>query len=99
MEDTDEARKWQRSRLDPAKNDHFLDFIASPSFLQDVAYGTKTLKLSDGENMEIPNVVRTVITSRLVQLCLSYSKESGFQPIGRSTQFNILKVRSPGIAW
>ena len=113
MEDTDEARKHafinkrghpieppqlQRSRLDPAKVDHFLDFIASPSFLQDVAYGTKTLKLSDGEKLEIPNVVRTVITSRLVQLYLSYSKESGFQPIGRSTLFNILKVRSPGIS-
>ena len=33
-----------RTRLDPAKVDHFLDFVSSPSFLQDVAYGTKTLK-------------------------------------------------------
>jgi len=41
----------QRCRLEPSKVDHFLDFISSPSFLQDVAYGTKTLKLSDGEKL------------------------------------------------
>ena len=40
-----------RSRLDPVKVDHFLDFILSPSYLQDVAYGTKTLKLSNGEKI------------------------------------------------
>ena len=47
----------QRTRLDPAKVDHFLDFISSPSFLQDVAYGKRNLKLSTGEKIEIPNVV------------------------------------------
>ena len=81
-----------RTRLDPAKVDHFLDFVSSPSFLQDVAYGTKTLKLSSGEKIEIPNVVRTVISSRLVQLYQTYCKETSFEPLGRSTLFNILKV-------
>ena len=38
----------QRSRLEPSKVDHFLDFISSPFFLQDVAYGTKKLKLTSG---------------------------------------------------
>ena len=37
------------------------------NFVQDVAYnGTKTLKLSNGEEMEIPNLVRTVIASEIV---------------------------------
>ena len=84
----------QRCRLDPVRVDHFLDFISSPSFLQDVAYGTKTLKLSDGQTIEIPNVVRTVVSSRLVHLYQSYCTESGFEPIGRSTLLNILKVRT-----
>ena len=52
-----------RTRLDPTKVDHFVDFVSSPSFLQDVAYGTKTPKLSSGEEIDIPNVVRTVISS------------------------------------
>ena len=55
----------QRTRLDPAKVDHFLDFISSPSFLQDVAYGTRHLKLSTGEKIEIPSVVRCAPSSRL----------------------------------
>lgn len=83
----------QRSRLDPSKVDHFLDFISSPLFLQDVAYGTKKLKLTSGEEIEIPNVVRTVIGSRLIQLYQIYCKDFSFTPLGRSTLFNILKVR------
>ena len=51
-----------RTRLDPNKVDHFL---------QDVAYGTKTLKLSNGELIEIPNVARTVIASRQSSNCIS----------------------------
>ena len=81
-----------RTRLDPVKVDHFLDFISSPSFLQGVAYGTKKLKLSSGQKIEIPNVVRTVISSRLIQLYQTYYVETSFKPLGRSTLFNILKV-------
>ena len=81
-----------RTRLDPVKVDHFLDFISSPSFLQDVVYGTKKLKLSSGEKIEIPNVVRTVISSRLIQVYQTYCVETSFKPLGRSTLFNILKV-------
>ena len=33
-----------RRRIDPAKVDHFLDFISHPDLLQDVAFGTKNLK-------------------------------------------------------
>ena len=35
-----------RYRLDGEKVDHFLDFITSPHYLQDVAYGTRKLKMS-----------------------------------------------------
>ena len=70
-----------------SKVDHFLDFISSPTFLLDIAYGTKTVKLSSGET-EIPNVVRTVVASRLIQLYQSYCKEYGFAPLGQSSLFN-----------
>lgn len=83
----------QRCRLDPVKVDHFLDFISSPSFLQDVAYGNRNLKLSDHRTIEIPNVVRTLAASRLIRLYQEHCRESGFEPIGRSTLFNILEVR------
>ena len=76
---------------DASKVDHFLDFISRPNFVQDVAYGTKTLKLSNGEKMEIPNVVRTVIASRIVDLYQQYCQETGFLSHGWSTLFSILQ--------
>ena len=54
----------------------------------------KKLKLSDGDTLEIHNEVRIVIASRLVQLYTSYCSVTGFQPLDRSTLFNILKVSS-----
>ena len=71
-----------RSRLDPIKVEYFLDLVSSPTFPQDVAYGIKSLKRSNGEKIEMPKVVRTVVASRLIQLCQSYWKEYGFAPQG-----------------
>jgi hypothetical protein len=89
---TKEIPKTHRTRLNPAKVDHFIDFISQPHFLQDVAFGTRTLKLSNGTTMEIPNVVRTVTSSRLVDLYIATCKENDFEYLGRSTLFSILKV-------
>ena len=52
----------------------------------------KTLKLSNGERIEIPNAARTVIVSRLVELCHHYCHENGFDALGRSTLFSIFQV-------
>ena len=82
-----------RYRLDGEKVDHFLDFISSPHYLQDAAYGTRKLKMSTGETIEIPDMVRTVISSRLVKLYQSYCREVDFHPLGRSTLFSILQVQ------
>ena len=81
-----------RMKLDPVKVDHFIDFVSSPNYLQDVAYGTRTIKLTNGEAFEIPNVVRTVTSSRLVNLYFSFCQEINFEPLARSTLFGILKV-------
>lgn len=87
-----EMPEIHRTRLDPVKVDHFIDFIASPNYLQDVAFGTKLLKLSNEETLEIPNVVRTVTASRLVDLYVSFCTEEQFVPLGRSTLFALLQV-------
>ena len=89
----------RRTRLDPVKVDHFVEFLASPNYLQDVAFGTKRLKLSNGETVEIPNVVRTVTASRLVDLYLSLCKEEQFVALRRSTLFTMLQVQAPGKAF
>ena len=49
-----------RVRLDTSKVEHFIDFINRPYFYQDVAFGTRTLKLDDGRQVIMPNVVRVL---------------------------------------
>ena len=80
-----------RTRLDHFKVGHFLDFISSPIYHQDVAFGTKKVKLTN-ETIEIPNMVRTAISSRIVSLYQSYCQENNFESLGKSTLFAILKV-------
>lgn len=87
-----ELRPISRTRLDMKKVDHFVEFASSPLFLQDVAYGTKHLKLTTGEKLEIPGVVRTLISSRLISMYQSYCSEIGYEPLGRSTLYTILQV-------
>ena len=83
-----------RRRIDAAKVDHFLDFISRPDLLQDVAFGTKNLKLDSGEHIIIPAVIRTLIPSRVIEQYAAYCKEEGFEPAGERSLFRILDVCS-----
>lgn len=71
-----------RSRINNDQMDHFLDFVSRPEFLQDVAFGTKTMKLDSGERITIPAVVRTLIPTRIIEQYISYCKQQQFQPAG-----------------
>ena len=83
-----------RTRIDAAKVDHFLDFIARPDLLQDVAFGTKNLKLDSGENIIIPAVIRTLIPSRVIKQYAAYCKQQSFQAASDRSLFRILDVCS-----
>ena len=82
-----------RVRLSMPKVDHFLEFVNRPYFYQDVAYGTRTLKLDSGETVAMPNVVRTVTRSTMINQYHQYCSEEKFTPLSRSTLFKILDVR------
>ena len=60
------------------KIDHFIGFISGPHFVQDVAHGTRTLKLSSGETISMPNVVRNMVAARIIKQYVSYCKEIEF---------------------
>ena len=80
-----------RERVDPARLEHFIDFITSQHVIQDLPFGRRKLKLSSGETLEVPNVVRLLIPSRLVEQYYQFSQETGFSdPLGRSTLLKIL---------
>ena len=79
-----------RTNLDPLTADHFIDFITSPTLLQDVAFGIKTMKLSTGEKITVPAAIRSVIPSRIVAMYKLHCHSSGFKPASDSTLYRIL---------
>ena len=88
---TKESR--HRICLNMEKVDHFVDFVNRPYFHQDVAYGMRTLKLDNGETLEMPNIVRTVTRSTMISQYIQYCKEENVHPLSRSTLYRILEVR------
>ena len=83
-----------RTRIDAAKVDHILDFIARPNLLQDVAFGTKDLKFDSGDNIIIPAVIRTLIPSRVIKQYAAYCKQQSFEAASDRSLFRILDVCS-----
>ena len=92
-----QSRNSRRSgtRLDPVKTSHFVNFIARPSFLpQDVAYGTKELKRDSGEKITIRNVIKTMVSSRIIKQYLSFCQETEFEPASERSLYRIIEVCS-----
>lgn len=80
-----------RERVAPEKLDHFLDFTTSSHIIQDLPFGMKKIKLSSGEVLDIPNVIRVLAPTHLVQQYHEYCQETEFQdPLKRSTLMNVL---------
>lgn len=84
------SNKSPRVRIDPKKLDNFLTFITSSHVVQDLPFGQKYLTLSTGEVLETPNVIRSMISERIVQQYSQYCEEIGEQPFSRSTMLKIL---------
>ena len=84
------AKKSPRLRIELTQLDHFLDYITSPHVTQDLPFGQRYLRLSSGQVLETPNVIRTMIPSRLVRQYQAYCEETGFKPFGAATMLRIL---------
>ncbi|KAK3735536.1 hypothetical protein QZH41_005013 [Actinostola sp. cb2023] len=81
-------------KIDPVKVDHFINFISRPELLQDVAFGTKTLKLDSGERIIIPAVIRTLIPSRIIEQYTSYCNQQGVVPPSQRSLYRMLEICS-----
>ena len=82
-----------RVRIDKTKLDHFIDFINRPYFYQDVSYGTRKLKLDNGETITMPNIVHTVTRATIIVQYVEHSQEEEFSPLSERTMYRVLKVR------
>ncbi|KXJ06844.1 hypothetical protein AC249_AIPGENE19672 [Exaiptasia diaphana] len=82
-----------RVRIDKAKLNHFLEFTFRPYFYQDVSYGSRTIKLENGEELPMPNIVRTVTRSTVIRQYLEFCEETDFEPMSQSTMWRVLEVQ------
>ena len=79
-----------RIRVDLRQLDHFLGFITSPHLVQDLPFGQKHLKLSSGEVIQVPNVIRMMIPERVIQQYTQYCLEINFKPFSETTMRRVL---------
>lgn len=85
-------RAVPRTRYDTNQLDDFLDFITSPYIIQDLPFGQKKLKLSSGEVLLTPNVIRVSINERIINQYMRYCEERGKTVLSRSTLRRILSA-------
>lgn len=83
-----------RLRVDETQLDHFLQFIASPRIVQDLPFGEKCLRLSNGNVLKVPNVIRALIPERITSQYKQYCQEVGFIPFSQRTMLRILSACS-----
>ncbi len=81
-----------RIRVDEGQLDHFLCFINSPHIVQDLPFGERYLKLSNGTVLETPNVVRSLISSRICTQYTQYCSETDFKPFSEATMRRVLSA-------
>lgn len=79
-----------RLRIERKQLDHFLAFIISPHIVQDLSFGEKKLKLSSGQILAVPNIIRTIIPQHIVKQYEQYCAEINFKPFSESTMLRIL---------
>lgn len=77
-------------QIDKGQLDHFLAYITSPHIVQDLPFGEKTLKLSSGWVISVPNVIRTMVPQRIAKQYVAYCSETGFVPFSERTMLRIL---------
>lgn len=86
-----------RLRIDQQQLGHFLSFITSPHLVQDLPFGNKNLKLSNGQSIAVPNVIRTLIPQRIVRQYQQYCLDSNFTPFSERTMSRILSECSASV--
>lgn len=73
-------------KIDPAQVEHFIEFITR----QDLPFGTRKLRLTSGEEINILNFIRILILYRPGDQYLHFCHETGFKPLGKSTLLKVI---------
>ena len=76
--------------MDQKKTEHILDNLFESGALQDVAYGTTTLRNDSGNKQSVCHAVLTALKSHVIQDCFAYCPD-----VARTTLWNILSALKP----
>lgn len=87
-------KKSPRMRVNENQLDHFLTFITSSHVVQDLPFGQRYLHLTNGQILETPNVIRSMIPQRIIEQYTQFCKESDMKPLSPSTISRLLSVCS-----
>ena len=91
------SHEKRRMKVDQGKLEDFILFITSPHVLQDVPFGERILKLSTGEVIKTPNVIRMMIPERIIQQYQQYCSERSFEPMSKRTLQRVLDECSASV--
>ncbi|CAF2708218.1 unnamed protein product [Rotaria sp. Silwood2] len=89
-----EAPTKMVKRFDDCQIAHFVDFIVSFHICTDLPFGEKVLKISSGIELFVPNTIRNMGATSIVDQYLLYCKEmrSDFESLGKSSLFTIFET-------
>ena len=78
-------------RFDDCQIGHFVDFVVSSHVCTDLPFGKNVLKLSSGIEFFVPNTIRNVGATRIVDQYLTYCEETckDFEPVSKNSLFTI----------
>ena len=71
----------------------FIQYILSPAITTDMSFSDKTLNLSSGDRIVVPNTIRKLLPTGIVQAYKEYCNEcdEGFKPLVDTCFFEILR--------
>ena len=81
-----------RMRINESQLDHFLTFITSSHVIQDLPFGQRYLHLRNGQVLETPNVIRSMIPQRIIEQYMQFCQENDVKPLSPSTVSRVLSV-------
>lgn len=72
-----------RNKIDIAELEHFIDFIISSDVVKDLPFGMKTMKLSTGEIVAVPNLIRSLAPSSLINQFIQFCDSENVGHLGK----------------
>ncbi|VDH92826.1 Hypothetical predicted protein [Mytilus galloprovincialis] len=89
--------RLKRNKIDIAELEHFIDFIISSDVVKYCLFGMKTMKLTTGEIVALPNLIRSLAPSSLINQCIQFCDSENVGHLGRSTMYKILNDCSASV--